>query len=274
MAKLSRTLPIPSSAHRLRALRRLLFAATMAGLVAWRPAAQAQQAIVTLPSADITPTGKLFFMHETQARIWGDAPYWSGTYFTTYGLTPGLELAATVFDVGVFGGGKVGNPSLALGAKGRLELFEAALPSLDLCMIAGAMAVVALDGDGVGHWLYSSLSGKVPWLDTRLSVGASHASSQFYGPGFDTISFTASVEQPIPGIHGLSLVAEWFSGRHELSNFIGGVTYHPNPTWIFVAGWKVPTQDGDFKVDEQALVLEVGLFLPVLAGASQAGGAH
>lgn len=248
--------------------------ACVAGLAAWTPLASAQQAIVTLPSADITPTGKLFFMHETQARAWSDAPYWSGTYFTTYGLTPGFELAATVFDVGVYGGGKVGNPSLALGGKGRLELFEGALPALDLCVVSGAMVVVALDGDGVGHWLYSSLSGKLPWLDTRLSVGASHASAELYGPGFDTLSFTASVEQPIPGVHGLSLVAEWFSGRHDLSNFIGGVTWHPNPTWIFVAGWKVPTQDGTIKIDEQALVLEVGLFLPLLAQAGGGAGGH
>ncbi len=85
--------PHPCLRASLRGLMLLL-----AGLACpWR-AAHAQQAIVTMPSADVTGPRQLFFMHESQVRVWGDRPYWAGTYFLTYGLGYGTELAATVFD--------------------------------------------------------------------------------------------------------------------------------------------------------------------------------
>lgn len=232
-----------------------------------RPAA-AQQAIVTMPSADITGARTFFFMHESQLRLWGPKRYWAGTYFLTYGLGAGTELAATVYDYGVSYDGTSGNTTLALGFKSGIRLFAQSVPRLQLQISFGAMVMTSLVDRGVGPWMYSLATMRLPVLRTRLGVGASWAGEQFYGPGNEGVSLMASIEQPvpIPRIHGLSIVAEWFSGSHDLSNLIVGVTYHHAPTWIFVLGWKIPTRDGGFRVDNQALVAEVGLFFPTIGG--------
>lgn len=226
----------------------------------------AQQAIVTMPSADITPARQFFAMHETQARAWGQRPYWAGTWFLTYGLGYETELAATLFDFGVTYDGGVGNTALALGFKSGVPLLHDVAPRLELRLTFGAMAMVSTVGRGVGHWLYFVPTLRIPGVETRVGAGLSHASEQFYGPGYSALSFIASIEQPVPvpGVRGLSIVAEWFSGSHELSNLIVGLTWHPTPRWIFVLGWKIPTRDAVFTLNEQAVVAEVGIFFPPL----------
>jgi hypothetical protein len=225
-------------------------------------AAHAQQAVIQLPSADITPERQFFFMHESQLRVWGAQPFWSGTYFLTFGLGHHTELAATVFDLGVNTEGTPGNTALALGFKSVIPLFRREAPTLELSLISGAMSLTSLVNGRWGGWMYAMPSFRVPLLRTRLAAGVSYATEQLYGPGTNTFSFVASFEQPIPGIYGLSLVGEWFSGSHELGNLTVGATWHPNPTLILVLGWKVPTRDASFHIDEQAVVAEVGFFFP------------
>jgi hypothetical protein len=60
----------------------------------------AQQAIVNLPSADITPKGKHFIMHETQWRPWNPGRYWYATNFYCYGIGKNTELAVTTYNSG------------------------------------------------------------------------------------------------------------------------------------------------------------------------------
>lgn len=220
-----------------------------------------------MPGADITAPGRVFAMQESQLRLWGPRPYSAGTYFLTLGLDGRTELAAALFDLGTSYEGTIGNTTLALGLKSSVRVFhdEASRASVDLTF--GAMALGSLVGLGWDAWLYALRSVRLPALGTRLSVGASYARPQLYGPSApERLSAMASIEQPLPGVRGLSLMVEWFSGGHDLSNLIAGVTWHPNSTWIFVVGWKVPTRDATFHVDEQALVFEVGFFLPRLGG--------
>lgn len=255
--------------HPSRAPRPLLVAAlTVAAGVARPCVAHAQQAIISMPSADITGPRQLFFMHETQLRTWGQRPYWAGTYFLTYGLGYGTELAATVFDHGVYADGSSGITSLALGFKSAVRLFTREAPRWQLQLSFGAMLLTSLNNGSVGAWLYALQSFRLPVLRTRLAVGVSYASEQLYGPGYNEVSLIASLEQPLPlgSVRGLSVVAEWFSGRHELSNLIVGLTYHPTPTWIFVLGWKIPTRYDAFRVGDMAIVAEVGFFLPPFGG--------
>ncbi len=230
--------------------------------------ATAQQAIISMPSADITGPRQFFLMHESQLRLWGARRYWAGTYFLTYGLGYGTELAATLFDLGVNYDGSIGNTTLALGFKSGVRLFTQSAPAWQFQISFGAMAMVSLVNRGVGTWMYALQSFRLPVLRTRLGIGVSYATEQLYGTGYNQLSAMASIEQPlpIPRVSGLSLVAEWFSGSHELSNFILGLTWHPTPTWIFVLGWKVPTRDAVFHIDEQALVAEVGAFFPTIGG--------
>lgn len=218
--------------------------------------AHGQQAIVTLPSADITDKRTLFAMKESQLRLWGDEPMWNATFFLTYGIGYHTELAATFFNIGV---PSTDHASLAVGSKSALPLFADKLPWLELKLTAGLMGLVSLDARGVGYWIYTHLSFRLPKLMTRLSAGVSHGSAVLFLKDNAT-SFITALEQPIPWVHGLTLTAEWFSGSHDLSNLIFGAAYHPNPKLIFVLGYKLPTKDRVFTASEQALVFEIGAF--------------
>lgn len=215
-----------------------------------------QQAIVTLPSADITDKRTLFAMKESQLRVWGNEPMWNATFFFTYGIGYHTELAATFFNIGV---PATGHASLAVGPKSALPLFADKLPWLDLKITAGLMGLISLDARGAGHWIYTHLSFRLPKLATRISAGVSHGSAVLFLKE-DATSFITAIEQPIPWLHGLTLTAEWFSGSHDLSNLIFGAAYHPNPKLIFVLGYKIPTKDRIFTTGEQALVFEIGAF--------------
>jgi len=218
--------------------------------------AYGQQAIVTLPSADITEKGTLFMMNESQLRVWGDQPMWNATFFVTYGIGYHTELAATFFNIGV---PSTGHASMAVGSKSALPLFADKLPWLDLKITAGVLGIVSLDSRGIGHWIYTHLSFRIPKLETRLSAGISQGSEVLFFKENAT-SFITAIEQPIPWLHGLTLTAEWFSGSHDLSNLIFGAAYHPNPKVIFVLGYKIPTKDRLWTTSEQALVFEMGAF--------------
>lgn len=218
-----------------------------------------------MPAADTTAERQFFLMHESQARFWGSSPYWSGTYFLTYGVGSDTELALTLFDAGLDRNGSLyGNTTLAAGFKTVAPLTGPSLRSLELGLITGAMALLSLRDRTAGAWLYAIPTIRLPRLRTRLSLGVSYATEQLYGSGYSQFSLAASIEQPVPIPHtrGLSLVAEWFSGSHELSNLILGATWHLHPALILVLGWKIPTRDNYFHINEQALVAEVGVFFP------------
>ncbi len=218
-----------------------------------------------MPSADTTPSRQFFVMHESQLRFWGPSPQWTGTYFLTYGIGANTELAVTMFDIGVDRTGALyGNAALAAGFKSWIPLAQNAEQTLDFGIITGAMALASVRDGSFGGWMYAIPSIRLPGLHTRVSAGVSFATEQMYGAGRNEFSFAASIEQPLPigNVHGLSLVAEWFSGSHDLSNLIVGATWHAHPALLLVAGWKIPTRDHYFHVNEQALVFEMGLFLP------------
>lgn len=119
------------------------------------------------------------------------------------------------------------------------------------------MAIFSLQGHGYGYWFYSHLSGRLPVLRTRLTLGASHASELLFEREL-TVAM-AAVEQPVIQDQ-LTLVAEWFSGKHDLGNFIYGLSYHPDHSRIFVLGHKIPTSGPEFGANKMAIVGEVGWF--------------
>ena len=149
--------------------------------------------------------------------------------------------------------------TLANGYKTSLPLFGERLAELELKLTFGTMGLISLEAQGVGYWLYSHLSLRLPHVQTRISAGFSQGSRVLFLKD-NASSFIASLEQPLPFLHGLVLSAEWFSGSHDLSNLIFGAAYHPNPRIIFVLGYKIPTKDAQFTIDEQALVGEIGFF--------------
>ncbi|HEU4539148.1 MAG TPA: hypothetical protein VFS00_33740, partial [Polyangiaceae bacterium] len=217
-------------------------------------AAHGQQAIVSLPSADITPAGESFVMHESQARPFSPKPYWNTTNFFCYGLGYNAELAVTTFNLGTPYDGR---GSVAFGYKAFTPLFDDVAPWAEVRLTHGVMGLVDVDDGGAGHWLYAHLSARAPALGTRATAGISEGSALLFQRR--VVSFMAALEQPL-GTPKLNAVVEWFSGEHDLGNLIGGVTFHPDHTWIFVAGYKVPTSGPAFSHAKQAFVFEVGAF--------------
>ena len=224
-------------------------------------ASAAQRAIISMPSADTTPAGEVFVMHESQARPWAPGPYWNTTHFFTFGVGNGFELTATLFNVEA---PITDRPGLALGFKMTKPLLTEALPTSSVAVTFGMKAVISLAGQGTGHWLYGHLSARLPVLRTRVAAGWSHATSQLFK--VEKLVFIGSIEQPL-GTEKLNAVAEWFSGQHDLGNFVAGVTFHPNHSWIFVLGFKVPTSGPEYGAGKHAFIAEVGFLWDV---ASQA----
>ena len=66
----------------------------------WPRSVHAQQAIVSLPSADVTPERKLFGMVESQFRAGGPKASYNSTTFFCFGLDGNTELAVSLYNAG------------------------------------------------------------------------------------------------------------------------------------------------------------------------------
>ncbi len=73
----------------------LLLGALLSPIRVW-----SQQTVINAPSVDQTPKGRVFALHESQVRTWGDTSFWQTTHFVTYGLTRHLELDVTAYNIG------------------------------------------------------------------------------------------------------------------------------------------------------------------------------
>lgn len=229
------------------AWRRGAAAAGLLLALAAAPRAAAQQAIISLPSADQTPAGKHFLMHETQLSSLRPLD-WGATHFYTYGLTDKVELAVTLYNMTR---PSTRNLSLGIGFKAAERLLEDRWPDREVQFTYGAMLAPSLDGQGLGSWSYALGSFRVPRWETRLSLGAGHGSRQVLDK--EATALMLGVEHPLPG--HFVLVGEWFSGRHNTANAIAGLLYHTDE-WIFVAGYKVPND----RTKSHGLVFEIGRF--------------
>jgi len=214
-----------------------------------RASALAQQAIVNMPSADITPKGKYFLMHETQARAWRPGRSWSGTNFFAYGAGKSTELAITSYS----GGSPLAETfSTGFGFKSAPQFWKRSHPELEAKLTVGQMAIVNHRGLGFGSFSYAHGSFRIPRYHTRISAGGWGATRQLVGR--NTGGYLLGAEHPF-GKRWI-LLGEWFSGRHDFGFFIPGVLFHPTKNQIVVVGWKIPTYAANGK---SGLVLEYGI---------------
>lgn len=215
-------------------------------------AAHAQQTIINVPSDARTPQGLGFFLHESVVGTrTNDAGSYASTNFLTYGWTPTTELCATLYQIS-----SDDSPSMALGLgfKSTWEILDDRFPELHTRFTLGHMTPISL-GDqrqAVGFFTYSHLAFDIPRTPFRLLAGAAGGSSNLWGRS--TASAIMGLEFPLT--EHLSFTGEWFSGDHNFSALIPGLTYH-NDELIVVAGYKL---SNDFIVDEEGLILEVGWF--------------
>lgn len=222
-------------------------------------AAASQQTVINAPSVDQTPVGRVFALHESQVRAWGDTSYWQTTHFVTYGVTRHLELAVTAYNIGT--------PlkrlaALGVGWKGAVEIpgLATRARTWEPKVGAGQMVAVPLRGERLGVWSYLQASARVPRLRTRLMAGVSDGPPAMFGKA--TTHFMGSFEQPLaalPGrlghaLHDVTLLGEWWAGQHEFADFVPGFNWHRGKT-VVIVGYKLANAPG---TRGDGIVFEIG----------------
>lgn len=223
----------------------------MCQVVAFSGTLFGQQTIVNVPSDALTPQGRSFYLHESIFTPNSANASYATTNFLTYGYSKNTELCATFYnfdDVGSEFG------SVGLGYKSVYKLLEEERPDLELKWTHGFMMPVRLTGgeQAVGYFPYSHVAFNVPNTPMRLLGGAAIGSENLFGES--GASALAGLEFPIT--EKLSFTGEWFSGNHNLSALIPGLTWHTEDL-IIVGGPKIPN---NFDRNEIGLVLEMGIF--------------
>jgi hypothetical protein len=211
-----------------------------------------QQAIINLPSADLTPKGQVFIMNESYIRMWRPDRSWKATNFLTYGLNDTTELAITNFGVGA---PKINNLTLAVGAKSVFQLWKKKYPRREIKLTVGAMVPVSLQGRGAGSYAYSHLSYRLPKINTRLTAGLNWGTAQIFDR--DVFCFIGGIEHPITP--ELTVIVEYYSGTHDFGGVIPGVVYHNHKLdAVFVAGFRIPNARASGR---PGFVFELGKFI-------------
>jgi hypothetical protein len=206
----------------------------------------AQSLIVGIPSPETTPKDHMMVTHESQLSPWSQKEPWNTFNFVTYGLTEHTELALSASNASLK---NMDNFSLALGFKTTKPLFLDKFPKNELKVTLGQMVPVSLTGKGVGSWTFSTLSTRIPKTRTRLTGGVSVGTRQIFGR--DKVAFIGGVEQPLT--KKISLVADWYSGTHDLAAFIPAIQYNINKHDVLIVGYKMPNNDRSGK---HAIIIE------------------
>lgn len=211
-----------------------------------------QQAIVNMPSADITPGGKNFYMHESQWRQWNPGRYWYGTNFYCRGVGHATELTVTNWNSG---GPATSNFSTGVGFKSSPQLWGEKLPEQEVKVTFGQKLVINHRGRGLGSFSYGHLSARLPALRTRLTAGGWAGTTQLFKR--NTGNFLAGLEHPFDRQNKYVWVNEWFRGRHDFGFYITGLLYHPTKSQIIVVAYNFANTPANGK---NGLVLEYGIF--------------
>lgn len=213
--------------------------------------AYAMQTIFNVPSADVTPKEKRYFLQEAQFNGSNPGAFFNGTSFGAYGIGYNTEIDATLFNVS---SPASQNISLGVGFKSAMPIpiLKEKFPEREFKLTVGSELLLGLEGNDVGNWTYAHLSGRVPKLNTRLTAGISYGTKQVFGK--QATAFIAGVEQPVT--KKFSLIGDWYSGSEHFAGFlITGFSYaFPKNTTLY-AGYQIPNtpQNGN-----NGFVIQVG----------------
>ncbi len=225
-----------------------------------------QQAVINLPSADLTPKGEFFMMNESFLRPIGPDSEWKTTNFFTYGLTHNTELTVTTFNAGL---PKTDNFVVGYGLKSVVPLFKKRLPLSEFKLTPGGMVPVSKQGRGVGSYGYAHLSGRLPRTRTRLTAGVTAGTQHIFER--DVVAFMGAIEQPLT--RNLQAIVEYYSGTHALAGTVLGLVFHHHETdWVVVSGWRIPNNSLS---GNPGVIVEIGKFIgPLFHKNQQAHHAH
>lgn len=213
----------------------------------------AQSLIAGIPSADVAPEGKLIFTHESQINSWKyDKVKWNSFNFLCYGVSKNTEFTISFSNLS---NSPVSHESIGIGFKKLIDLKFLKLPESKFAF--GQNVLFSLNQPTVGGWSYAMLSSRLPVIKSRLTAGVSYGSAELFG--YDTIttqignekifevkrrnpfSYMIGLEQPIIEKR-LGIIADWFSGSHDLSALITGIQFEFNHL-ILISGYKFPNYE-------------------------------
>lgn len=205
--------------------------------------AQAMQTVFNVPSADVTPKGRLFVEQESQFTPWAPSANWLGTSYTAVGVGHNTEIDATLYNVSAPASNNI---VLGTGFKSAIPIpgLDKKYPAREYKFTVGDEVLTSLQSQGVGNWAYAHLSGRVPVTNTRLTSGISTGTRQLFGE--NKVCFIGAVEQPVT--KKLTLLTDWYSGSNNAQGFlIAGASYAlPKESTVFV-GYQIPNNANNGK---------------------------
>jgi hypothetical protein len=193
----------------------------------------AQQTVFNVPSADVLDRGKVYVEADELFRP-TDPRFSSTTIRGVVGVLPGVE-------AGVNFGGLTSPGPVVPTATAAVKIQP--LRAGDVSVTAGGFGLFFLrgsrDGDPAGLG-YGMVTYRVPSLQTRLSAGGWYASAGYVHPqdrplGSSSGGALASLEQPIPGVAGLTVAADWWSGNNSIGYVSPGLVYALGPWTAYAA---------------------------------------
>jgi hypothetical protein len=206
-------------------------------------AAYAQQTVFTVPSADITPKGKLLIEQESQFRPWKPGAFWNGTIYAMYGVGHNTEACLTLFNVS---SPPSNNVTLGTGFKSAIPIpgLKEKYPAREFKFTVGSEVLASLENRSAGNWSYATLSGRTPVTNTRLTAGISVGTKDIFG--VNTTSFITAVEHPVT--KKLTIIADWYSGQEHFAGFlISGIHYLLPKDMELYAGYQIPNSSRNGK---------------------------
>jgi hypothetical protein len=216
-----------------------------------------QSLIAGIPSADVVGKNHLELTHESQINTWKnpDKFYWSGFNFLTYGLGNGLEIGVMAINLT---NQNMDNLTTGFGFKKVHQIFKNSWEKGEVKLTFGQSVLFSLQKPEVGGWAYSHASFRMPILKTRLTGGLTYGSPLFFGMPTVTnsdgtklevdkavLSAMFGFEQPIS--KKFSIIADWYSGSHDLAALITAFQWNIGHQTLIV-GYKtknnLPMRDG------------------------------
>lgn len=213
----------------------------------------AQQTVINVPSADVTPAGKLFVQHESQYRFWKPGQYWFGTHYSAVGIGHNTELDCTLFNVT---SPASHNIALGVGFKKIFPILPKRLPEEELKLVVGEMIPISLEGQGVGNWTYVEGSFRLPRVHTRITGGFSQGNKQIFFNNM--VCFIGAIEQPVT--KKLTAFTEWYSGTHAFGYLVPGFSYSLPLGFNFYCGYQIPNS---LKVSRSGFAMEMSKTIPI-----------